>query len=445
MKAEHELIKLLNQLDAKNARFIVAVSGGMDSMCLLHACLANKLDIIVAHCNYQLRESDSDADMQLVIDRCRLHQVRCITQHFNTKEVSLKTGKSIQETARELRYQWFEGLRKENNADYILTAHHGNDLIETFFINACRGSGITGLSSIPKKNGCILRPWLAITQLELKEYATANKIAFRQDVSNNSLKYTRNYIRHQIVPNLNNINPQSEVNLIQSIHHLKQASDILEEKIEELKQKYVVINDSSIVIKHQQLISFSYINTLLHHWLSPYGFDSQTIQEVSQQSLHTGSLWLSKHYQLLYNRGELIITGLTKTNTNSSIVIDRIEDNFISWNNRVIHIEILSTVPTHYDKGALYLDVSKITLPLYIRTWKHGDQFIPLGMTSPKKMSDFFIDSKISLNDKQETPIICQGNLIVAVLPFRIDERFKLTATTQQVMRVTLIKKKEGA
>ena len=437
MNIERELTKLIGQMEASSARFIVAVSGGIDSMSLLHACIVNRLDIVVAHCNFKLRGDESDADMQLVIEYCQLHQIPFFVKQFNTKEICHATGKSVQETARQLRYQWFESLISETKASYLLTAHHGNDLIETFLINACRGSGLTGLSSIPQINGVILRPWLFLKKDLINEYAKANKIPFRYDASNDSINYTRNYIRHQVIPALKQVNKQTETNLIDAIHHLKEAAAIMDEKVAELKQLHTLTSEETFIIKHNQISQLSYCTTLLHEWLKPYGFNGQSINEASKPHQNTGSIWLSDYYQMLYNRGALIITKINSNNIDT-ILIQHIEDQQITWLNQIINIRLLPHLPNSYEPGKIYVDASLLAAPLTIRSWQEGDTFIPFGMTHSKKISDFFTNLKLGLIDKHRTPILCSSDQIVAVLPYRLDNRFRLRETTKQVLEISI-------
>ncbi|TAE89732.1 MAG: tRNA lysidine(34) synthetase TilS [Bacteroidetes bacterium] len=437
MNIERELTKLIGQMEAGKARFIVAVSGGIDSMSLLHACIVNQLDIVVAHCNFNLRGDESDADMQLVIEFCQLHHIPFFIKQFNTKAICDATGKSVQETARQLRYQWFESLLSEANASYVLTAHHGNDLVETFLINACRGAGLKGLSSIPQVNGAVIRPWLFLKQEFIQNYAKANNVPFRHDASNDAINYTRNYIRHEVIPLLKVVNKQTELNLIDAIHHLKEASTIVNEKVAELKELHTLTSEDSFIIKHNQVSQLPYCNTLLHDWLKPYGFHGQSIKEASNPHQNTGSIWLSDHYQMLYNRGVLIITKLKPKYTHE-IYIQHVEDQQITWLNQTIEMRLLSQPPQGYEKGKIYIDASLLKTPLTLRNWQEGDTFIPFGMTNFKKLSDFFTNLKLGAIDKHEVPILCSGDQILAVIPYRVDNRFRLRETTAQVLEISI-------
>lgn len=437
MNVDKELLKFVELMHAKTARFIVAVSGGRDSMALLHACLSIQLDVVVAHCNFGLRGNDSNADMKLVKDFCTNHNTPFVLKTFNTKEESLRIGKAIQETARQLRFDWFEELRKEKQADFLLTAHHGNDLIETFIFHACRGAGLNGLSSIPMRNNFILRPWLSVKQAHIEEYVHIHQIPFRKDISNDSLDYTRNFIRHQIIPLFNEVNQQADDNLIDAIHHIKEAASLVEEKTNELKLTLTSSTGNSFSIKHQQVVQLPYAKTLLHNWLKPYGFNKTCILEATQKQHATGSIWLSEHYQMLYNRGELLITE-RQENKQAAISIAQAENTKITWQDKVIDVQFLLTVPDVYEEGTVYLDISDIKFPLTIRVWENGDSFTPLGMDKSKKVSDFFIDKKIGLTEKHRTPILCVGNRIMAVIPHRIDHHFRIKESTRQIIRITM-------
>jgi tRNA(Ile)-lysidine synthase len=436
MNVAKELLKFVEQIQAKHARFIVAVSGGRDSMALLHACSSMQLDVVVAHCNFGLRGNESDADMKLVETFCTNYHIPFELTTFNTKEKSLTTGKSIQETARQLRYDWFEKLRLEKQADFVLTAHHGNDLIETFLFHACRGAGLNGLSSIPLKNDFILRPWLSVKQSDIEEYVLKHQIPFRQDASNDSTDYTRNFIRHKIIPLLSEVNQQAEGNLIDAIHHIKEAAILVEEKINDLTLVLTSFSNNSLCIKHHQLTNLPYAKTLLHHWLKPYGFSTTCIREASELQQTTGRIWLSERYQMLYNRGELLIAEI-KNDEQSPLCIDQAVNTQLLWQDKIIDVEFLTIPPSNYEHGVIYLDVTQANFPFIIRTWEYGDAFTPLGMASSKKVSDFFIDEKIGLTEKHNIPILCADNQIMAIIPYRIDHHYRIQESTTRIMRIS--------
>lgn len=425
----------LNVTSTIDQKFILAISGGKDSMALAHLCKSENLNIVIAHCNFMLRGQESIDDEEFIRSYCASNQITFEFIRFDTKTACEELGMSTQETARILRYNWFEKIRLQHHANYILTAHHANDLAETFIFNAARGSGINGLCGIPKKNGVILRPLIMVSQDSINDYITTNQVPFRNDSSNLSDDYTRNYIRHHIIPKLVEVNNHAIEHIAKSTQILHEAQIIIIEKLNELIDKHSTYNGSTLIIDNSIIKQLPYYNYLLHHWLSPFGFNNNQINEIVNTVDGSGKTWNSQTHLLLFNRNELRIEKLTDEDTNTLLFEKNFPDKF-TFNN--YHFEV-----THIDKkqldfkpNLLYFDAEKINFPITIRTWNQGDSFKPLGMLNNKKVSDFFIDLKIDLMKKNRLPIICADHQIIAVAPYRIDDRYKITDSTNTILRL---------
>ncbi len=423
----------LNIKSIGSQKYILAVSGGKDSMAMLHLCIAQKLNIIVAHCNFMLRGQDSFDDELFVRDYCRVNNVVFESIQFNTKLECQKLGKSTQETARILRYNWFEKLKEKHQADYILTAHHANDLTETFILNVARGSGLNGLTSIPQKNKAILRPLLPITSNKIQEYIALNNVPFRDDISNQSEDYTRNYIRHNIVPKLIEINKNTVPHIFETTQILTEVQYIVEEKIDELALKYFSTKNNTVYIDISTLKTLPYYSYILHTWLMPFGFNTNQISNILSTKNLSGNKWETPLHTLLINRDEIIIENRTNTH-DINLVFDTHFPSEFCFNNYCFEVNIITNKPTHYLPNVLYFDADKISYPVTIRNWQEGDSFTPLGMHNSKKLSDFFIDEKIDQFSKLQLPIICSINNIIAVTPLRINDNYKITLNTIRIL-----------
>lgn len=431
-----ELLKdFLNISTTNDQKFILAVSGGKDSMALLHLCKSENLHIVVAHCNFMLRGQESMDDEAFVRSYCSTNQIEFEFTRFDTNTACKELGLSTQETARVLRYNWFEKIRQDHHANYILTAHHANDLAETFLFNAARGSGIKGLCAIPPKNGFILRPLVTVSQETINGYITQHQIPFRNDSSNLSDDYTRNFIRHHIIPKLIEVNNHAVEHIAKSTHILQEAQMIIEDKLNDLKEKHITYKNSTLIINLDTIKQLQYYNYLLHHWLLPMGFNSNQINEMISDTHDSGKSWNSPTHKLLLNRDELKIETYDN-NLIDTLVFEKEIPSIFSFNNYHFEVTYLNKKQLDFKPNLFYFDADKINFPITIRTWNYGDSFKPLGMQSNKKVSDFFVDQKIDLFEKTKLPIICSDHNIIAVIPYRIDERYKITDSTMKILKI---------
>jgi len=409
-------------------KYILAVSGGVDSMVLLDCFKNLNLNFEVAHFNFQLRGEESDGDEALISSVCSNQNIPFNLNTVDTNTYATKNKLSIQEAARELRYNWFFSLLKEKNADYIVTGHHANDSIETFFINLLRGTGIKGLIGI-KNNNQIIRPLLSVWRKDIETYASNANIEFRNDSSNESIKYKRNFIRKKIIPELNQKKENASTSILKSIGHLSQVNTYLEKKLAIDIEKITTVRGNIIYISTEQSIE----DLVLYSALSKYGFNESQIQSIQTNTKATGKKHYSVSHELLVNRDQLIIQPLNESvNLRFEIPTLGIYDNPFNIN----FTEIESPESFLTDKNTILLDRDLIAFPFTIRKWKEGDWFIPFGMKGKKKLSDFFIDEKFSQFEKENTWLLVNDDQIVWVVNHRLDDRYRIKESTTNVLQV---------
>jgi tRNA(Ile)-lysidine synthase len=419
---------------------LLTVSGGVDSIVMSELFHKANLNFSIAHCNFQLRKQESEEDELFVKQLAENYNVPVHIIKFNVLAYSKKNKVSIQIAARELRYQWFEEIRLKNNYSYIATAHHQNDAIETFFINLLRGSGISGLRSIVSKQNRIIRPLLFASKQDILKYATNNKLTYREDSSNASDKYLRNKIRHQLIPLLNELNPSFENSITQTLANLHATELIYLTVIEKTKSNYIIKDENGIRISIKKLKKLSPLLTYLYEFLKHYNFNFKVVQEIST-SLDTipGKLFYSATHRLVKDRDFLIIEPITKLAIKQAKYF--INEKRSSLPELYLFFKVLKntesvTLTTSPQHAAL--DYDKLCFPLEIRRWKIGDRFQPLGMKGKKKLSDFFIDKKLSIAEKENMWVLCSAKKIVWVMGLRIDDYFKITSATKKIYLVEI-------
>lgn len=435
MNLANALTTILTRYNALESKFIVAVSGGKDSMSLLHACKNNGLNIVAVHCNFMLRADESNADENFVSQYCTNEGIALEKICFNTKTESKKRKLATQETARILRYEWFEKIRLQHDADYILTAHHGNDSIETFIINLLRGTGIKGLTGIPEKNGFILRPLLGVLRSEIDLYSSLYDIPFRNDSSNESDTYTRNYIRHNIIPLFENVNQKALQHVLDASLLLNESNELINDLLSKLTPEYTSQKSDVFSIHLDAIDHLTYKRTALFFWLNPYGFNSTIIDDILL-TRHTGKWWQSDTHRAIYERGKLNIVVLDPL-----FIKDQSHQyplpSIINFGKDSYAVKTLYEKPENFSMDTFYINATLIEYPLRLRSWKQGDSFTPLGMKNKKKLSDFFTDLKLDAFQKEQAMILESNDEIVAVLPYRISEKFKLTDKTLHIISLT--------
>ena len=428
-----------NQLLTKKELVIVGISGGADSAALLHMLVSMGYQCIAAHCNFKLRGEESDRDELFTDNYTQILQVPLRTIVFETKQYALNNHLSIEMAARELRYAWFEELRKEYNAQAIAVAHHRDDSIETLLINLTRGSGLCGLTGIRPRNGYVVRPLLPLSREDVFSYIDSNKLSYVTDSTNSSDIYTRNFIRLKVLPLLAQINPSIKASLARTADHLGEAEIIFKHVIHEARNK--VIQDNSLSI--DALMEFPAPKTILFELLKPYGFTRLVTEDIfSSLEKDSGKLFYSDSYRLLKDRSFLLIDSLEK-HEQQCFTLDNVEGHItvpieLIFSKLVINKDFLIERNLNF----AYFDYDKLKFPLTLRHWKEGDWFVPFGMTGRKKLSDYFSNNKFSLFDKEKIWLLCNGEDIIWIVGERPDNRYRIDKSTKKVLKVNFLDKK---
>ena len=414
--------------------FLLAVSGGCDSVVmtrLFHSC---GLRFAIAHCNFHLRGDDSDEDMRFVQQMATDYGVQLFVKEFDTLSVQKNSGKSVEMVARDLRYQWFEEVGQ--NFDFVATAHHANDNAETLLLNLCRGTGLKGLTGIPARNGKYIRPLLPFPADKLRQYATLHNLPFRTDRTNFSEQFHRNKIRLSVLPKLTEINPDLIRTLTHNTQHFRQQYDFYQRQIAAFEQEMVSADGETVRISTRKLTKNPDKELLLYEFLKKYNFTSDTVQNIAQcMEGEPGKRFFSETHCLLKDRNFLIIKKKAEEIDNEEITVTSWEE-LEKLDFSVEPHEVNGSVPFERDPNVLYVDATKISFPLTLRHWKHGDAFQPFGMHGTKKISDLFKDAKTNRFDKQKTWLLCCRSQIVWVVGLRSDQRFSLDFDTKQFYKI---------
>ena len=415
----------------KDKKLLLAISGGIDSMVLLHLFHKLEFDITVAHCNFSLRDAESDTDEDFVKSTCEALKIPYYIQKFDTKQFASDYKLSIQLAARKLRYDWFSELLSEQKLDYVLTAHHLDDEIETFLINLTRGTGLEGLTGIPEKNESVIRPLLKFSREQIEVFAKENNIKWREDSSNSSNKYLRNKLRHDVVPILKELNPSFMNSFQNTLENLKQSQSLVDDASRIVYRKVVQEEENQKKINISELKQLENYEAYLYQWLKPLGFTAwdDIYDLVEAQS---GKQVFSADYLLLKDRNYLIVT----TRDLGNQISYKIEKT-----NLQVNIPLKLTLCnigyiSNLNSNCIFVDEDKISFPLTIRKWQEGDVFYPSGMQGKKKVSKYFKDQKFSLIDKQKQWLLCSNDEIVWIINQRADQRFLANDNTKNILKI---------
>jgi tRNA(Ile)-lysidine synthase len=420
----------------KDSNLLVTISGGADSVCLFFVLKKLGYQIELAHCNFNLRGQESDEDEHFVKQLANKWGVKYHVKSFETQKYANVQKISIQMAARELRYKWFNKLLGTNNLDFIITAHHKDDNIETFLINLIRGTGVNGLSGMKPKNKNIIRPFLEISRQEIEHYLSQENIKYRNDSSNIDVKYLRNKIRNQLMPLLKEMNPNIQQTITDEIFILGGMNKIFQKQMDEIRNLLLIEKEGVYRLNISSLIDLQSLDIILFEILNPFGF-SQTNQILKAINRQSGKHFFSNTHQLIIDREEIIISLLE--NHQDHIEILEIETEIQTPVS--VKFTISSDCSLHKNLNIAKLDFDKLSFPLRLRKWQDGDKFKPLGMRNFKKVSDFFIDKKYSLLDKQKQWILCSDDDIIWIVGDRIDDRYKIKTHTKKVYIAELLKK----
>ena len=429
-----------NNLCLPTARILLGLSGGIDSVCMFHIFRQLNFPIGIAHCNFQLRGEESDADELFVKDLADEFDIPIFCKKFDTKDIAESEGISIQMAARDLRYEWFEEIRNKYEYNYIAIAHNSNDVVETFLINLTRGSGIKGFTGIKPKSGKIIRPLLFASRDEIKDYINENEFSYREDSSNNSVKYSRNLIRHEIIPLFEKINPKFKDTVIENISRLKETEEIYFNHIDFIKNNVLSEKDNRTLIDLEKVKSLYPLQSILFELINPFGFSKSQVKDIIKSfDGIPGKQFYSTTHRVIRDRENLIIEELTLKQQKDYYIDADTEHTEIPLNLAISKFELDEGFEITKSNKIGYFDFDKLEFPLILRKWKKGDYFMPLGMKNLKKLSDFFIDNKLSLSDKENIWLLESYNKIIWIVGQRIDERFKITEKTRMVLKIEIL------
>lgn len=424
--------------NTNTAPVLLAVSGGIDSMVMCHLFLSAGVHFAVGHCNFQLRGADADKDEQLVKDWCAEHNVTFHNTRFDTQAKVEEWKKGIQETARILRYDWLEQIRKENKYRYIATAHHANDNAETLLMHLFKGTGISGLHGIPVQNGNIIRPLLFAPKNDITAYAQVHNVPYRNDASNASDKYLRNQVRLNVLPAIEEAFPNVIDNLNNSIQRFTEAEELYNKALDQERKKILEKRGNDLYIPIKKLKLREPLSTICYELFAPYGFTPAQVPHIIDLfHAESGHFMLSPTHRIIKDRDFLIITTLAADETDM-IPVDDIPATINAGGHtfRFSYEKKPATIPT--DSNTALIDVTKLEQPLLLRRWRQGDYFYPLGMgMKKKKLSRYFVDQKLPIHEKENIWVLESNKRIVWLAGHRLDERFKLKPSTEKVLKIT--------
>jgi tRNA(Ile)-lysidine synthase len=451
-----------NQLFSPNDTLLLAVSGGIDSVVLCELCKQAGYKFIIAHCNFKLRGAESERDAAFVQQLAQSYNVPVYIKEFDTAAYAESNKLSIQEAARELRYNWFAELLSsekvpESSEDagtaghspltthhsptVLLTAHHLDDNIETMLMHFFRGTGIHGLRGMLPKQGHIVRPLLFARRQEIKQFATEHNLTWVEDSSNASDKYSRNYFRHQLIPLVQKIYPEAENNLANNLRRFADMEELYEQAVVQHKKKLLEKKGEEVHISVLKLKKAQPLNAIVYEIIKAYGFSSAQVEEVIKLlDSESGRYVQSATHRIIKNRRWLIVAP-AQSEQAQNLVVDEDETKVLFDNGELV-LEQLNgkNVQVINDAAIALIDKAELQFPLLLRKWKKGDYFYPLGLKKKKKLARFFIDQKLSMTDKEKVWVLESNKKILWVVGLRIDDRFKLTEATKQVLKIQLIK-----
>jgi len=430
-----------NELFGRGDRILLTVSGGVDSMVLLHLFAEQGYRIGVAHCNFQLRGRESDEDEVLVREEADRFGVPCYNRRFDTQSEMERTGESMEMAARRLRYAWFDNLCEEHGYDIIAVAHHADDSIETFFINLLRGTGLRGLTGIHAQHGKVVRPLMFASRREILEYAVTHKIPYREDSTNRSPKYLRNKIRLGLIPRIREINPKFTDLMRRNLTRLTDAQLFVNAAVEHMRRDVVTESDGIATIHIDRIESSYPRNYAIYELLSSaYGFKGEVTDALCRALAHghTGRRFYSRDYVAVIDRGTIVVSRIRPGDSCETTLQEGAVRGYCG--NSVLYFERCD-IDDIRDFGVppqiAQIDADRLRFPLTMRRWQEGDWFVPFGMTGRKKISDYLIDHKVPIPEKERQFVLLSGDDIVWLIGRRIDDRFRITERTENVLRIT--------
>ena len=420
------------------SRILLAVSGGVDSMVMAFLFREAGIYHEIAHCNFSLRGDESDDDENFVVSYAQHHGITVHTRRFDTLAYAASRRISVQMAARELRYEWFNSIVSHESFDVAAVAHNLDDNVETFLINLLRGTGLSGLTGMSAHHESIIRPLLFATRAEISEYASDRRIEYREDSTNAEIKYTRNRIRHIVIPEMEKVRPGVSEAITATINHLKSASEILEKYIEGLRERLFRPANEGFEVEIRGLLELKPAEPHIYELFRKFGiFSRQTEEVLSLLHSPTGKYINTSTHRLLVDRGKLLISEISDEDT-PDYLFSSIDEMRMSGIFSDLRITEPSYEPLPVSPLTACLDLDLISFPLHVRHWEPGDRFRPLGMSQMKKISDFLIDLKVPVTLKEKVLLLLSGEEVIWVMGYRIDDRYKVTGQTGRILVLTL-------
>lgn len=425
---------------AKQDKILLAVSGGRDSMLMAYLFQQTGCDCVIAHCNFQLRGAESDKDEELVKAFAAQAKIPFFVKHFETEAYASEKRISIQMAARDLRYAWFDDLSQELGTNWIAVAQHHNDHIETVLLNLTRGTGLLGLQGILPKRGKLIRPLLFLNSSQVTTAVQDYAIPFRDDQSNFVTKYARNKVRLEIVPKFQEIAPDFELVMAKNIQHFQEANALLQSFINPIRELlFVAHGEAMYSIERKALAQYTSNMPLLFELFRPFGFSKEVLADMlGSWEAESGRRFQSASHELLLDRSTLFLRPIADTaNQEGLLIFPEILD--FNFANQQFLIHYTEDTQILQDKSSLQVDADRLIFPLQLRYWQEGDIFYPLGMQGRQKLSDFFTQKKLSVFEKNQVPLLLNGNgELIWVVGYRMDNRYKMTESTKKVFTLVV-------
>jgi len=434
-----------NHLFETGDKILLAVSGGKDSVLMAHLFKASGHPFGIAHCNFNLRGEESVRDEHFVKMLGLTLDVPVYVTHFDTKAFAKEQGVSTQMAARTLRYEWFEELRIGQGYQFIALAQHQDDAMETVLLNLARGTGISGLHGILPKRGNLIRPLMFLSRQNIDDLITSHDLDFVEDSSNLSSNYIRNKIRLKVIPLLREINPGLDLTFSENIQRFSDTEQVLRQVVEQHRERLFIAKDGAIYLPITALKKLDPARLLIFELLRPYGFAETVVTDLLSVIMagrpRVGAVFYSRTYQLAVDRDYLILTVKGDVSENKHILV-HLQDEALTFRGHELHLshherrEFKDGIPFDKDHAKIFVDADKLIFPLVIRSWQKGDRFRPLGMRGFRKLSDLFVDEKVPLLQKQEIPVLVNGNgELIWVAGYRQDDRYRVSDAT---LRLTI-------
>lgn len=419
--------------EVAEAKILIAISGGVDSVVLAHLCKKAGLDISLAHCNFQLRGEESEGDENFVIELADVMDLQIFIEEFETEAYANEKKLSTQMAARELRYHWFDELCETLQFDYIFTAHHANDNLETVLINFIRGTGLDGLTGIPDKNDCIRRPLLPFTRKQIEDFAHENHLKWREDSSNQSLKYFRNKVRIEVIPKLLELNPQLLESFGKTRSYLQQSSDLIEDYMSAIFPKIAKEEEFGYSFRIKLIKTLPNTKAVMYALFKSFGF-TEWEDVHGLLDAQPGKMVYSKTHRLIKDREDLLLTTISGEDRRYEISEG---EEVVMLPLGTFQFEEVEAISESQTDKAIFVDANRLNFPLVVRKWERGDYFYPFGMQGKKKLSKFFKDEKLSLPQKENCWLLCSGEEIMWVMGRRLDSRFAVDNDTNKILRIS--------